>query len=158
MRPNSAEVLQGVQGALMTYVMPEVQSDFVRTELMLIQMLLGIVANGWDGAAQRLVDDNAALRSLASDAAAVLRADPIDGTAQLPDELDVLAGETDASIRISELSTTNDRLRDPVARLGVLLQDAALPEPVELRTKVIEHLQQELAALPHDVLGPRADG
>ena len=47
MRPNSVEVLQGIPGTLMTYVLPEIQSDYARTELMLVNMLLGIVAGRW---------------------------------------------------------------------------------------------------------------
>ena len=74
MRPNSVEILQGIQGTLMTYVQPEVQGDYARTELMLVNILLGIVANAWDGAAQGLVDDNAALRDLVGDAEEVATA------------------------------------------------------------------------------------
>ncbi len=158
MRPNSVEVLQGIQGTLMTYVQPEVQSDYATTELMLVNMLLGIVATGWDGAAQRLVDDNAALRDLVGDAAKVLETQPVDGAGDLLDELATLAAETDTSVRISDLSAANDRLRGAVARLGVLLQSSAIQEHVELRASVIENLQRQLESLPRDLMGPRSDG
>lgn len=158
MRPNSVEVLQGIQGTLMTYIQPEVQSDYARTELMLVNMLLGIVANQWDGSAQVLVDDNAALRDLVSDATKVLGSQPADGAGELVDELAALAAETDASVRIGELSAANDRLRNGVARLGVLLQSSAIQEHVELRARVIEHLQDELDTLPRDLMGTRSDG
>ena len=65
MRPNGQEVLRGVQNTLVTYILPELQSDYARTELMIVHTLVGIVAEEWDGVAQRLVDDNAALRELA---------------------------------------------------------------------------------------------
>ena len=158
MRPNSVEVLQGIQGTLMTYVQPEVQSDYARTELMLVNMLLGIVANAWDGSAQLLVDDNAALRDLVGDAAKVLGSQPVDGAGELRDELAALASETDTSVRISDLSSANDRLRDAVARLGVLLQGSATQEHVELRANIIERLQEELDTLPRDLMGTRSDG
>ena len=158
MRPNSVEVLQGIQGTLMTYIQPEVQSDYARTELMLVNMLLGIVANQWDGSAQVLVDDNAALRDLVSDAAKVLGSQPADGAGELVDELAALAAETDMSVRIADLSAANDRLRDAVSRLGVLLQSSALQEHAELRARVIEHLQDELDTLPRDLIGTRSDG
>ena len=77
MRPTATEVLQGIQGALATYVQPEVQSDYAQTELMLIQMLLGVVVQGYDDAAQNLVEDNAAMRSFAGDAAQLLQATPL---------------------------------------------------------------------------------
>ena len=158
MRPNSVEILQGIQGTLVTYVQPEVQGDYARTELMLVNMLLGIVANAWDGAAQALVDDNTALRDLVGEAATVLGSQPLDGAKELVDDLAALATETDASVRIGDLSAANDRLRDAVARLGVLLQGSAIQEHVELRANVIEHLQDELDTLPRDLMGTRSDG
>ena len=158
MRPNSVEILQGIQGTLMTYVQPEVQGDYARTELMLVNMLLGIVANAWDGAAQALVEDNTALRGLVGEAAKVLEFHPVNGAGELVDELAALAVEIDMSVGISELSAANDRLRDAVARLGVLLQGSAIQEHVELRANVIEHLQDELDRLPRDLMGTRSDG
>ncbi len=158
MRPNSAELLQGIQGTLTTYILPEVQSDYARTELMLVQMLLGIVVQGCDDAAQRLVDDNAALRSLAGEAARVLNKAPLAESEALVEELGQLAGETDASVRLSELTAANDRLRDAVGRVGVLLQGQTSQEHVGLRAAIIEQLHRELARLPHDIMGPRSDG
>jgi hypothetical protein len=158
MRPNSVEIIQGIQGTLMTYVQPVIQDNHVQTELMLVNLLLGIVANDWDGAAQGLVDDNTALRTLVGDAAAVLKSKPLDGAGELSSELEQLAAETETSVRISDLSAANDRLRDGVSRLGALLQGNATQEHVELRARVIERLQQELQALPHNLMGARADG
>ncbi len=158
MRPNSAELLQGIQGALATYILPEVESDYAKTELMLVQMLLGVVVQGYDGAAQNLVDDNAALRSLAGEAAQVLMTAPLAGSEALVEELGQLAGETDASVRLSELTAANDKLRDAIGRVGVLLQGGTSPEYIGLRTVIIEHLHRELERLPHDMMGPRSDG
>ncbi|MCH7580897.1 MAG: hypothetical protein IIB22_11690 [Chloroflexi bacterium] len=158
MRPNSAELLRGIQGTLTTYILPEVQSDYARTELMLVQMLLGIVVQGYDDAAQGLVDGNAALRSLAGEAAQVLNTAPIGASEALAAELEQLSKETDASVRLSELTAANDRLRDAAGRVGVLLQGATSQEHMGLRTAIIEHLQRELARLPHDLMGPRSDG
>lgn len=158
MRPNSAELLRGIQGALTTYILPEVQSDYARTEFLLVQMLLGLVVQGYDDAAQNLVDDNAALRSLAGEAAQVLATTPLAQPGTLADELRQLSGETDASVRLSELTAANDRLRDAIGRVGVLLQGETSKEHVGLRTAIIEHLHRELERLPHDLMGPRADG
>jgi hypothetical protein len=88
MRPNGQELLRGVQSSLITYVLPELQTEYARTELMLAHVLLGIVAGEWDGAAQQLIDDNAALRELAHRGSDVLDAD-------LADELRVIAAESD---------------------------------------------------------------
>ncbi len=158
MRPNSAELLQGIQGSLTTYILPDLQTDFVRTELMLVQMLLGIVVQGYDDAAQNLVDDNAALRSLAAEAARVLNKAPLGESQALAGELEQLSGETDGSVRLSELTAANDRLRDGIGRVGVLLQGETSELHGALRTAVIDLLQQELEKLPHNLMGPRSDG
>ena len=158
MRPNSAELLRGIQGTLTTYILPEVQSDYARTELMLVQMLLGIVVQGYDDAAQGLVDGNAALRSLAGEAARVLNTAPIGASEALAAELEQLSKETDASVRLSELTAANDRLRDAIGRVGVLLQGATSQEHMGHRRAIIEHLHRELERLPHDLMGPRSDG
>ena len=158
MRPNSVELLQGIQGALATYILPEVQGDYARTELMLVQLLLGIVAQGYDDAAQNLVDDNAALRSLSGEAARVLTTAPIADSATLADQLAMLAEEMDASVRLSELTAANDKLREAIGRVGVLTRDQTAPEHVGLRKAVIDLLQRELEKLPHNLMGPRSDG
>ncbi len=158
MRPNSAELLQGIQGSLSTYILPDLQTDFARTELMLVQMLLGVVVQGYDDAAQGLVDDNAALRSLAADAAQVLHSAPLGDSEALAERLQQLSKETDASVRLSELTEANDRLRDAIGRVGVLLQSEMSQEHAGLRTAIIEHLHRELERLPRNLMGPRSDG
>lgn len=158
MKPNSVELLQGVQGALMTYILPEVQSDYARTELMLVNVLLGIAANDVDGAAQGLVDDNAALRSLAGEAASVLESAQLAEAGGLAGDLAELASSGDASVRLSDLSAANDRLRDAIGRLGAALVDSDAQEHITLRAKVVERLRAELAAKPHDLMGARSDG
>jgi len=150
MRPHTDELLRGLQASLLTYVLPEVQTDFVRTELMLTYALLGIAASDWDGAAQRLVDDNAAMRALARRAAAEIE------DAALASELRALADETDASVRISDLAAANTRLRDAIARLGVSLEGR--DDLRDLRAAIIEHLRAEAASRNHNILGPRSDG
>lgn len=151
MRPNSEELLRGVQSSLITYVLPELQSEYARTELMLAHVLLGIVAGEWEGAAQQLIDDNAALRDLAARAAAVTGA-------PIADELRSLSSEADATLRLSELSSANDRLRDAIGRLGVALQDADAAPLRELRAAVIERLRLEAERSSRHLMGPRADG
>ena len=154
MRPNTEELLRGLQGSLLTYVFPELQTDHGRTELMLTYALLGIAANEVDGAAQRLVDDNIAMRALARDAAGALT--PLD--AGLAAELRALADETDASVRISTLVSANARLRDAIGRAGVLLEERNEPSLRELRAAIIAHLRAEAQQRNHEVLGPRSDG
>ncbi|MCH7719161.1 MAG: hypothetical protein IIB21_06790 [Chloroflexi bacterium] len=154
MRPNGEELLRGVQSSLTTYVLPELQTAYARTELMLVQALLGILASEWDSGAQRLVDDNAALRELALRGAEAL--DSAD--ASLAGELRSLAGEADSSLRLSDLSAANGRLRGAIGRLGALLEGTDTPALGELRAAVIEHLRADAESRSRSLLGPRADG
>lgn len=156
MRPNGEELLRGIQSTLATYVLPEIQSPHVRFELMLATALLGVVAGEWDGAAQRLVDDNAALRGLARRGAEALAGGAKAGG--LADELRSLAGETDSSLRLSDLSEANQRLRAALARLGPVLEGSDAPRLRELRAAVIEHLRAEAEGRSLSLLGPRVDG
>lgn len=152
MRPNGQEVLRGVQSALATYILPEVQTAYARTELMAMLALLGIAAEEWDGAAQRLVDDNAALRALARRAAGT-----IDSAAGAT-ELRAVAEQGDASVRISELSSGNAALRDALSRLAPLLEASDATAMRELRAALIEHLRADAEANSRHLMGPRADG
>jgi hypothetical protein len=148
MRPNAEELLRGAQRAMVTYLLPELQSDFARTELMLTTTLLTIAANQWDGAAQSLVDDNRALRSLAARAA---ESPATDGFTA--DELHTLANASDPSVRVSELAAANAALRDALGRYAV-----AAPVDDEARAAIVAHLLLDAEAHSIYLLGPRADG
>ena len=150
MRPNGEELLRGIQSTLTTYILPELQTAHGRVELMLAQALLDVAAAEWDGAAQLLVDDNAALRELAHRGVEALGGAE---HATLGEELRSLADEDDPSLRLSDLSAANGRLLDALARLCVLRE----PND-ELRSDVIDHLRAEAESRSLSLLGPRADG
>jgi hypothetical protein len=156
MRPNGEEMLRGIQAALMTYVLPELQSAFARSELLITVALLGIVAGEYDSAAQRLADGNAALRELARRGADTL-GDAAE-TRGLSDELRTLAAGSDGSLRLSELSAGNDRLRAAIARLAVRLQGSDAGPLRDLRAGVIDELRAEAESRSRALMGPRADG
>lgn len=152
MRPNGEELLQGVRAALIEYILPEVRTDYARTELTLIHVLLGIAAAEWDAAAQRLVDDNAALRDLARRAAEAIDDEALAG------ELRSLAGEEDRSLLLSDLRAANDRLHGAVGRVGARFEGEERVELEELRSEIIARLIEEAEATSHSPMGPRADG
>jgi hypothetical protein len=154
MRPSTEELLRGLQGSLLTYVLPELQTNHARTELMLTYALLGIAASEVDGAAQRVVDDNVAMRALASDAGDALAS--IDSA--LAAELRACAAETEGSLRISDLARANARLRDAIGRAGAALEGRPEEALRDLRSAIITHLLAEAEARNHLVLGPRSDG
>jgi len=150
MKPNAEEVLRGVQGALLTYVLPEVQTEYARTQVMITYALLGIVATQHDGAAQRLVDDSAALRALAERGAEALAGDA--AHVDLAEALGSLARGSETSVRISELSAANGQLRAAIAQLAAVTSDATL------RSEILSHLRAEVESRSFALMGPRADG
>lgn len=145
MRPNAEELLRGIQASLLTYVLPEVQSPYARSELMVVSALLSIVADSYDGAAQELVEDNAGLRELARRGAE----SDID---DLANELRTLASASDDSARVSDLARANEALREAITRLAIALDDDD-----QLRAAIVDGLRKEAEARPA-LLGPRADG
>lgn len=156
MRPTGEELLRGMQDSLITHILPELQTAFAQMQVMLISALLGVVAGEWDGAAQRLVDDNAALRELARRGAEALAATG-DHT-ELADALGSLAQGSDPSLRLSELSAANAQLRAALAQLGAVALASDRPALRELRPAILEHLQSDAEARSLSLLGPRADG
>jgi hypothetical protein len=156
MRPNGEEVLRGVQNSLLTYVLPEVQTEYARTEVMLVVALLGIAGAQWDEAAQRMVDGNAALRELAGRGAEALAGDP--AHAELADAVGSLAQGNDASVRLSELSAANGQLRAAIAQLGVAAQGSDSASLRSLRAEVIDSLLVDAESRSFALMGPRADG
>lgn len=153
MRPNSEEILRGVQTSLLTYILPEVQSAYARTELMVVLSLLGIVAGEWDGAAQRLLDDNATLRDLVRRSIDALGA----GDA-LAAELNALVNEADPSLRVGDLVAANGRLRAALADLATHLAESGAPNARDACAAIIAHLRAEAEAQSRALMGPRADG
>jgi hypothetical protein len=156
MHPNGPEALRTVQASLATYVLPEVRSAYARTELMAILALLGIVAGDWDAAAQRLVADNAALRSLAARGAHALDGDRAHETVAV--ELRSLAESEDGSLLLSDLAAANDALQAALSRLAPILEASADGARRELRAALIDHLRADAGARSRHLMGPRADG
>jgi hypothetical protein len=122
MRPNAVEALRGLQGALVSDVAPEVQSLFGQETLMLAQMLLEMLINEVDDAADNLARDNRTLCDLLDRAVTPLRSVDSD----LAEETAAaLVEPTGPSLTVSALSARNQRLRGLLERLLVLCEDIA---------------------------------
>jgi hypothetical protein len=146
------ETLRGIQGALLKFLLPELQSEYAKSELMLAYAMLGMAADEWDGAVQTLVDDNAALRVLLATATESLAAA---GDTELAGEYRTLAAEQDSSLRIGDLAAANARLRDAVGRLAIAIEGSEVAVLRGLRSDVIEYLRGEAEGRARSLLGPR---
>ena len=109
-RPGGEAILRGIQRSLATLVLPEVKGQYAVAQIQYALLLLNALAGEWDGAAQRLVDENTALRS-----ALALAADGVHDLA-LAAELRAGASSVDADVRVSTLTAANDRLHGLVVR------------------------------------------
>ena len=156
MHPNGEEIVRGIQGALATYVLPEVKSGYAQSQMIIVQVLLGMAASEWDGAAQQLVDDNTSMRALAARGADAL--DEAGEGQSLAGELRTLGDETDASVRLSDLRANYESLRAAIGRLAVLIESSETAPLRALRADVLEHLRTDLERRSLSLLGPRTDG
>ena len=142
MRPTSVEVLRGLQGVLASDIGREVQSLYGQDALQTAQMLLEMLSNELDGAADSLYHDNQALAELLAQAAESVRL--LD--AALADEMQsTMAEPADGSLTISALSARNSSLRALLERLLVVCEDAAAGEEhaelMAVRADAYRHLR-----------------
>lgn len=148
MRPDNVEIIRGLQGHLMTVVAPELRSQFAQDSLQTVQMLLELLANDLDTAAESLAKDNRTLRELLSQARQALSAVP--GGDALAGEIDAaLAEEDEGALAVSALSERNRRLRGALERLLVACE-GSLGEPgweplLPVRAAAYRHLREVAA-------------
>ena len=124
LRPRADEIIRGIERSLAGHVLPELRTPYAIAQLHYAIMLLHTLKAEWDGAAERLVEDNRALRGLAAHAADMLDENHHD----VAGELRVAAREDDADLRLKKLGDTNDRLRALHARVLAALGDDAIGE------------------------------
>jgi hypothetical protein len=105
MKPDVDLTLQLIASSLITEIVPKLSDDYTQRNSMLTAMLLQSAAEEWDRAAARRVEENRALRRLFQEAAGEVR------DRDLRARLEAACQEEDASLRISDLNRSNDRLR-----------------------------------------------
>lgn len=153
MRPNAIEIMRGLQYTLMQEIGPELRTPYNQAELQTVVMMLEMLIHKWDRAAQDLVEENAALRSLLERSADVISS--LDGQ-RSSEELQGLARELreavrasqDGSVVISALTDCNYRLKRALTKLLVTCEDKVDEPGLEalrsLRRDAYAHLRQWL--------------
>jgi hypothetical protein len=106
MRPDVPRVLGGISAAMMTQLLPELRTPIAMQTATLATGLLAMIAQEFERAASRLVEENRVLRQLLGDACAIL---DHNGLHQRIDE--AIADNEDRDLHISALQASNDRLR-----------------------------------------------
>lgn len=129
MKPDIPAVLAELAGLVARNAAPDLDPAERAGALSLSAALLGMAAEAWDGAAQRLVEENRALRALLSDA----------GDRKGRDA--ALAGAEDEDLRISVLSAANARLRAGLIALQAAVEAEDSPEARALESRIWQELR-----------------
>jgi hypothetical protein len=128
-KPDIPAVLAELAGLVARNAAPDLDPAERAGALSLSAALLGMAAEAWDGAAQRLVEENRALRALLSDA----------GDRKGRDA--ALAGAEDEDLRISVLSAANARLRAGLIALQAAVEAEDSPEARALESRIWQELR-----------------
>lgn len=122
MKPDLQVALQKLSQTLLTQIAPAVGVDYLQRNTALAAIMLQVVAEEWDRAAARRVEENAAMRKLFGEARAVV------ADASLGQLLAEEAAGADAILRIAALDAANKRLRALLIDLHAHVETLATPE------------------------------
>lgn len=136
MKPDVPVFLETMATKLMFELAPQVQPPFMQGTLTVVGIMLSMLREEWDRAAQRRADENRAMRSLFRDAAAHV------GDAGLAARLGAAAEGAETSLRIADLDAANDALR----RLLIELQAHVEEQPGDQARRLEREIWQELLA------------
>jgi cation diffusion facilitator CzcD-associated flavoprotein CzcO len=130
MTPTVPDVLAELAGLIARNAMPDVDPADRASALGLSALLLGVAAQDWDRAAARLVEENAAVRALLSDAPAAL------GEGELAARLWSLSAGRDEDLRVSALEAANAVLRAALIELHAAVEGRDQPAARALETAI----------------------
>lgn len=130
MKPDIPAVLAELAGLVARNAVPDVDPAERAGALGLSAALLGMAAEAWDGTAQRLVEENRALRALLARSGDRAGRDAW------------LAGGVDDDLRISALSAVNARLRAALIELHVAVEGEDSPEARALEAEIWDELRR----------------
>jgi len=137
MIPKVPRVLSGIAGSLVTRVMPEVRTPFGQQTTGLAAQLTSMIAQEWDRAAARLVDENTALIGIFD------RALPLLPENSLRDRLLEASSLVPGSdLRISALEAENDRLRALLIELHAAVEQIENDEARVLDSLIWDELRE----------------
>jgi hypothetical protein len=128
-KPDIPAVLAELAGLVARNAAPDLDPAERAGALTLSAALLGMAAEAWDGAAQRLVEENRALRALLADAGDRTGANA------------ALVGTEGSDLTISALSAANARLRAGLIALHAAVEAEDSPEARALESRIWQELR-----------------
>ena len=149
MRPQGDHILRTVAMTLATKYLPGIESDHGKSELGLLALLMGAVAEEFDRAAHRRIEENTALRKMFSESLSVVEDDA------LKSRLKEASEKTEDDYRVSALDQSNCELQEVLIELHCHIEtlksedarkmDEAIWEEMENGTKRREFMIWEMA-------------
>jgi hypothetical protein len=116
MTPDPRLVIGDFAGRLMQVIAPDLTSAYLVGSTSLMAATLGMMVEEWDRAADRLAEENAAIRALFAQAAPL-------APGSLAVRLDDLARRADADLLVSTLQAANNALRAALIDLQAWTED-----------------------------------
>ncbi len=130
MTPAVPQVLADLAARVARNAAPQIPAAERAGELGLSALLLGLAAEMWDGAAERLVLENRGFRGLLAKGAAVA------STPALRQELERLSAGVEESLRLSALQSANSSLRAGLIALQLDIEGREDPPAKALEAEV----------------------
>lgn len=137
MRPDVPIVLNGIAGTLATKVLPEIRSPFGQQTIGLASQLCFMIAQEFDRAAARLVEEDAAILGLLERALPMLEEGAL--RERLLQALETVPGE---DLRVSALQVENDGLRALLIDLHAAVEALGTPEAASLNELIWDELRE----------------
>jgi hypothetical protein len=135
MRPTCQTILNSIGMDLASRYLPKASSDSEKADLILKAFLLGVVAEEFENAAHRRIEENTALRQLFSESIPVIQ-DP-----GLKSRLASTSETKDSDTHISALDRTNNHLLNILIELHAYLDEQEDEESRRLLEKIWEALK-----------------
>ena len=143
MRPYPEEVLRAIQTGVSAHFAPELKSAYGQAQFAFSMLLFTIIQRDYDTAVPDLVDANAALRALLTDAATALASIDRDD-ARAAREATAALPQHAPSLRLSALRAENEALRTILSALTPVIEpaddDPTLAPMKPVRAAIYAHL------------------
>lgn len=137
MRPDPPRVLFAMAATLGGQVMPEVNTAFGQQSTGLAATLSALLAQEFDRAASRLVEENRAVAAILADAI------PLVGDAKLADGISAAISQPPTTdFRVSALQARNDELRRLLIDVHRLVEAAAGTAAAQMNGRIWGELQE----------------
>ncbi len=136
MRPGADRLLGHLSTTLMTEIGPAVWDGYIQRNTMLMAMLLTWIAEEWNRAADRRVQENGELRRLFRESL-----DAVEDL-ELRSRLEAAASETDPDVTIETLDRSNDAVRALLIELHAHVETLGTPGAGRVEAEIWRELRR----------------